>query len=227
LLLDRTLTITAANQAHLNVTGRTLEDLYGRNLFDAFPDNPDDPDADGVTKLDASLQQVLRTRRTSEMWVQRYDVPGRHPEDPFVCKWWSPVNTPVLDSPNGELVGVLHHVEDVTATWAHVHPEGRSEVATDADVARMGDLEWGPLIEALAVNERVHHALVNEAKQIREALSSRIVIEQAKGIIMADRHCGPEEAFDRLRKYARSSNLNIHDLAAALVASARANTKRN
>ena len=43
------------------------------------------------------------------------------------------------------------------------------------------------------------------------------VIEQAKGIIMAMRRCGPEEAFDLLRQASQRTNVKLHVLAAQMV----------
>jgi ANTAR domain-containing protein len=43
------------------------------------------------------------------------------------------------------------------------------------------------------------------------------VIEQAKGIIMAQQRCGPEEAFDLLRRASQRTNIKLHLLAARIV----------
>ena len=43
------------------------------------------------------------------------------------------------------------------------------------------------------------------------------VIEQAKGIIMAQRRCRPEEAFDLLRRASQRANIKVHVLATQLV----------
>jgi hypothetical protein len=43
------------------------------------------------------------------------------------------------------------------------------------------------------------------------------VIEQAKGIIMAQRRCGPEEAFDLLRRASQRANIKVLTLAAQIV----------
>jgi len=51
-------------------------------------------------------------------------------------------------------------------------------------------------------------------------MDSRAVIEQAKGIIMADRRCTADEAFAILAKVSQDSNRKLRDVAAALVASA-------
>ncbi|KPC70858.1 hypothetical protein ADL26_16740, partial [Thermoactinomyces vulgaris] len=59
LVLGSDLVIVEVNQAYLAATNRTREDLIGRHIFDAFPSNPDDPEADGVRNLNASLHRVL------------------------------------------------------------------------------------------------------------------------------------------------------------------------
>jgi hypothetical protein len=48
------------------------------------------------------------------------------------------------------------------------------------------------------------------------------VIEQAKGILMAQRQCGPDEAFDLLRQASQRSNVPVRELAARVVRSAQA-----
>ena len=104
-------TIVAANNARLRATGTTHEDQIGRRLFDVFPDDPDDPAADGVRNLTASLARVLATRAADTMAVQRYAVRG--PGGRFEERWWTPVNVPVL-AENGQVALVIHRVEDVT-----------------------------------------------------------------------------------------------------------------
>ncbi|MBT0769620.1 ANTAR domain-containing protein [Kineosporia sp. J2-2] len=54
-------------------------------------------------------------------------------------------------------------------------------------------------------------------EQLREALSSRAVIDQAKGMIMLTRQCSAEEAFAVLVKMSNDSNRKIRDLAAEFV----------
>lgn len=58
-------------------------------------------------------------------------------------------------------------------------------------------------------------ALLNE--QLQTALNSRVVIEQAKGKLAERQDIGMEEAFTALRKYARSHNRRLSDLAGAFI----------
>ncbi|RDH78820.1 hypothetical protein DVS77_09410 [Mycolicibacterium moriokaense] len=112
LLLDDELIIRGANDAYLEATRRERDDLVGWYMFDAFPDNPGDPGASGVRNLAASMTSVLCRNVGHTMPIQRYDVAPTH-SSVFIPKTWSPVNSPVADD-RGRVVGLLHHVEDVT-----------------------------------------------------------------------------------------------------------------
>jgi signal transduction histidine kinase len=114
LVLTPDLTIVAVSDAYLAATMTEREAILGRHLFDVFPDNPDDQAASGVSNLRASLGRVLERREPDTMAVQKYDI--RRPEAEgggFEERYWSPVNSPV-SGPSGELVYIIHRVEDVT-----------------------------------------------------------------------------------------------------------------
>jgi GAF domain-containing protein len=74
----------------------------------------------------------------------------------------------------------------------------------------------------LAALSIVQHRAGAEAKRLNEqlssALTSRIVIEQAKGVISERAGVDLAEAFARLRSYARSNNLRLTDVAHAATA---------
>jgi AmiR/NasT family two-component response regulator len=55
--------------------------------------------------------------------------------------------------------------------------------------------------------------------QLERALGSRVVIEQAKGVLMERYEIDLDSAFALLRGAARSNRVRIHDLAAEIVAS--------
>ena len=61
----------------------------------------------------------------------------------------------------------------------------------------------GPQHAALVWAAR-YRAAVLQAEQLREAMRSRAVIEQAKGVLMARRRCSPDEAFDLLREVSQT-----------------------
>ncbi|MEU1891715.1 PP2C family protein-serine/threonine phosphatase [Streptomyces pristinaespiralis] len=113
LVLGPDLVIVEVNRAYLEATGRSRESLIGQYVFHAFPDNPGNPEADGVRNVSASLRRVLATRQPDTIALQRYDIPVMGRPGEFEERWWSPVNTPIL-GPNGNVAWIIHRVEDVT-----------------------------------------------------------------------------------------------------------------
>lgn len=61
-------------------------------------------------------------------------------------------------------------------------------------------------------------ALRERVDQLQHALNSRVVIEQAKGILSERHGVTPAHAFERLRRHARNSSRHLHVIAAAVVA---------
>lgn len=57
------------------------------------------------------------------------------------------------------------------------------------------------------------------AEQLQHALDSRILIEQAKGMLAERYAMTPDEAFDVLRRAAREHGVRAHDLASAVLTS--------
>jgi AmiR/NasT family two-component response regulator len=53
--------------------------------------------------------------------------------------------------------------------------------------------------------------------RLQARMSTMPVIEQAKGIVMAQQGCGPEEAFELLRRASQRTNVKLHMLAEQLV----------
>jgi two-component system, cell cycle sensor histidine kinase and response regulator CckA len=158
LLLDPSLTIVGVTEAYLSATMTVREDILGRGLFEVFPDNPDDPAADGVRNLRTSLSQVLSTKRPHRMALQKYDI--RRPEREgggFEERYWSPLNSPVL-GPDGEVKYIIHWVEDVTE-FVRLKQEMQREqqVRNEELCARAGTIEAEAFlrVEAIEANQRL------------------------------------------------------------------------
>ncbi|GAA1395397.1 hypothetical protein GCM10009613_44990 [Pseudonocardia kongjuensis] len=192
LILDRDLCIVAANPAYCDATLRAPGELTEQLMFEAFPDNPDLPGADGVANLTASLERVLRHGRRDPMPVQRYDVPGPSGTTGFVERVWLPVNSP-LRCPDGQVIGILHHVENVTGLLTGGAGDGSGAVA----LAR---------------------ALDAENAVLRARFDRHTSIEQAKGMLMAQRRCTADEAFGLLRTISHETNTKLYAVADALLA---------
>ena len=85
---------------------------------------------------------------------------------------------------------------------------------TDGVFSRSDGGQLAQLVEQL----RTHNA------QLEQALNSRIVIEQAKGVLAERYRLDIERAFELLRRAARTNRIRIHDLAASVVTSPRTPT---
>jgi AmiR/NasT family two-component response regulator len=55
------------------------------------------------------------------------------------------------------------------------------------------------------------------AEQLQSALSSRVVIEQAKGVLAERGAVAVDAAFDLMRNYSRANNLRISEVAREIV----------
>lgn len=96
----------------------------------------------------------------------------------------------------------------------HLHPGEMPQADVDAaqalaDIATIGILQHRASLEAQVVNEQLNHALV-----------SRIVIEQAKGMVAERAEVEMDQAFALLRTHARARNLRLVDLARDVIAGA-------
>ncbi len=83
------------------------------------------------------------------------------------------------------------------------------------------DLRFARIMADIASCYVVHASELSREReanqQLQHALTSRILIEQAKGVLAEARGVSVEEAFDVLRKHARDHNAGIHDVAGAVV----------
>lgn len=69
------------------------------------------------------------------------------------------------------------------------------------------------VVAAIVVTQRALASSERTANQLQAALTSRVVIEQAKGIICEHRQVPIDEAFKLLRSHARDTRRSIHELA--------------
>jgi len=75
---------------------------------------------------------------------------------------------------------------------------------------------------AVAVaNAHLYATTAALAEQMQEAMASRAIIEQAKGILIAQVHCTPEQAFDLLTRQSQHTNRKLREIAQAIVDAAQ------
>jgi len=99
----------------------------------------------------------------------------------------------------GTVIGALNlfHTES-----GEMHQADVDAAQALADVATVAILQHRAALEGQLVNEQLH-----------SALNTRIVIEQAKGMVAEREGLNMEEAFSTLRNHARNHNLRLADVA--------------
>jgi PAS domain S-box-containing protein len=158
LLLSPGWVIVAASDDYLAATLTERVTIVGQYIFDAFPDNPQAPEANAVANVRASLTQVLATKQPHEMAPQHYDVPNPARPGQFVERHWQPRHTPVLDE-TGQVQFIIQSVQDITASRVaqrQLRESQASEQVARADAAQQrADFQY--FIEQAPVAVAVYH----------------------------------------------------------------------
>lgn len=117
LVMSPDLTIIGASGAYLRSVQRTEEEIIGRYVFDAFPENPADPSATDVSEIRSSLLRAMAKGEPDTTPFVRYAVPIETAEGrTFEERYWSTVHTPVLDA-DGKPILVFQNPVDVTELY--------------------------------------------------------------------------------------------------------------
>ena len=104
----------------------------------------------------------------------------------------------------GTVIGALNLFHIEPGEMRHTDVESAQALA---DVATIAILQHRAALEAQVLNEQLNHAL-----------NSRIVIEQAKGMVAEREGLNMEQAFSTLRTHARNHNLRLVDVARDVIA---------
>lgn len=139
-----------------------------------------------------------------------------------------------------DTIAVLRRLADVVA--AHLGPvlEEGVVIRRDADGRwQVGDQHAGDLTSAMVLADLLAGELTPASRparaeqpldelgqlrlsvrQLEHALAARVVVEQAIGVLTERQHQSARDAFERLRKVARSRGRKVHELAKEVVLSA-------
>jgi GAF domain-containing protein len=143
--------------------------------------------------------------------VLRIDCTGKDPRWPefaaaaFEAGIMSTLSLPLVVAGDG--LGALN---------IYCHEEGGFSAADEALA-----MTFASCASVALANARVYWRTQRLADQLEEALSTRGMIEQAKGIIIAGQGCSADEAFQLLVTTSQRSHVKLHDLATELVERAR------
>jgi len=103
----------------------------------------------------------------------------------------------------GTVVGALNVYHSEPRAWSE------EEVGAAQVLAEMATV-YVVMVSQLRSAEQL-------AAQLQHALDSRVVIEQAKGVLARAHEVDVSGAFERLRRHARNNHRNLHDVAAEVV----------
>jgi signal transduction histidine kinase/ActR/RegA family two-component response regulator len=111
ILPDKSFTILAMTEAFERNTPKSAKDVIGRGLFESYPEDPHDDNANGAKALRESLHRVLASKTTDVIPIQRYSV--EYEKDRYHVTFWSVENSPVLDD-DGRVSYIIHTVQNIT-----------------------------------------------------------------------------------------------------------------
>jgi AmiR/NasT family two-component response regulator len=114
------------------------------------------------------------------------------------------------------LVVPLAHADDVHGVLAvYLRPE-RSPSPRLVETVEI----LGAAITSVLQELGLRNHLESLASDMQAALASRSVIEQAKGIVMASKHCTADEAFQHLVMLSNTGHLKLREVARQIVTGA-------
>ncbi|WP_168210471.1 PAS domain-containing sensor histidine kinase [Persicimonas caeni] len=150
-------TFLAVNEAYERCAGRSPDEVVGHGFAEVFPVNEQDPHSTNVKALRASFERVAKEGSPDSIGAYRYDIHRSSAEGGELAeRWWSPRNLPLLDD-NGEVIGILHRVEEVTeavllerADGKHTNPRSDSRQDSKARILIVeSNTDWRLYLEQL------------------------------------------------------------------------------
>jgi GAF domain-containing protein len=135
---------------------------------------------------------------------------------------WPAWASRAVDAGVGSAVAIGLPIQEAVVGALNLY--GTARHAFDAETVELAQTFAAYAAVALA-NAHLYASATTLAAQMRTAMESRAVIEQAKGIIMGQRRCTADEAFGILATISQDTNRRLRDVAAALVGRATAGTR--
>ena len=177
---------------------------------------------DGHLRLAASSSETMRILEMFELQADEGPCldafhtgqPVEHENLHAGTGRWPRFSTVALQAGFESVIAIPMRLRDMTVGALNIFSVTQTPMdGSDVLVARaFADLATISLLQNRASSET---QTMNE--QLTRALSSRIIIEQAKGVIFERAHVDMPEAFSRMRNYARNHNLRLTDVAQAVI----------
>ncbi len=117
----------------------------------------------------------------------------------------------------GMVVPIISEDRAIGALTLTPHPGHPGYTSEDLELATSYSAKAGVTLAVGAARAEAERQLRLNSERLQEALQTRIVIEQAKGLLAGVHSITPDEAFERLRRYARSHRADIHFVAQQVI----------
>ncbi|MEO1100679.1 MAG: HWE histidine kinase domain-containing protein [Pseudomonadota bacterium] len=158
MIMDHELKIVYANPAYLAATQRTLDDIVGRYVFEAFPDTED-----RLEEVGAEFKGAL-AGKTTYLKDQYFELD--HADGTRQTHCWRAVQTPYLGQ-DGTVKFVVQHAEDITEQKAL---EARNRVISNELDHRVKNMF--AIIQSIA---QLTGSEADTVESYRESFSERLV----------------------------------------------------
>jgi GAF domain-containing protein len=166
--------------------------------------------------------------RLQQSQIDLYDLYAASPPGGWIqadlrqaTPYWPDCVAPAATAGYRRAAGIALHMDGATVGALNVFRAEEQALTPQ-------ELEQGTAVAALLTaalsQQRALHRVRQLAGQLQEALSSRVAIEQAKGILAERLQLDMTRAFGVLRKRARDGNLRLHDAARAVIDSSTQQT---
>lgn len=188
----RAIGVSHVEDGHLRLVAYTDARIPGQHQ--AEDEQRSGPDIEAVARVEALSIEDLNDGSAAERWPAY----TRHA---LATGWRSMAHLPIFGTTH--VSGVLSLYHDQTRRWVELN------LAMARLIVELAELYGADWIEI-----QKHKDV---SAQLQQALDSRVVIEQAKGILAQAYGISVTEAFERLRVHARSRNAKLQAVAEAVV----------
>ncbi len=145
---DGEFTVLGASEVQLRVTRGRREEVIGKRLFDLLPSDPENPHAEGVRNLRASLEMVLATGKQHTLPIaQSYLISNIEKPDVVEERHGVLINTPTI-GPDGRVSYIIHKVQDKTEV-VRQQRENDTRLRLATRTADLGSWEYEPSTDIL------------------------------------------------------------------------------
>jgi GAF domain-containing protein len=190
--------------AVLAVTGTGISLAHdGRLVFATAADKR-------ITALERIQQE---TQQGACVDAYRSDEPVLIADLGCVSGRWPRLATGAADVGIVALAGIPMHLDGSRLGALGLYHDRPHDWTADVEAARLLAHMATAYVANAARLDQVRHT----AEQLQEALDSRVITEQAKGILAGERNITVDEAFARLRSHARNNHVSLRAVADAVV----------